>query len=106
MRRLVIVACFPALLVLLCLGGCSETKQAQSINDDDKTPLLLSYGNGIINSEGQIIFPPDSSNCAYQIWQDCEGRQLYVLAEERTYSDTLLDGYNEPLVIAKKIYGL
>lgn len=102
MRRLVIVACFPALLVLLCLGGCSETKQAQSINDDDKTPLLLSYGNGIINSEGQIIFPPDSSNCAYQIWQDCEGRQLYVLAEERTYSDTLLDGYNEPLVIAKK----
>ncbi len=102
MRRLVIVACFPALLVLLCLGGCSETKQAQSINDDDKTPLLLSYGNGIINSEGQIIFPSDSSNCAYQIWQDCEGRQLYVLAEERTYSDTLLDGYNEPLVIAKK----
>ena len=65
-------------------------------------PVLLAYKNGVINSEGQIIFPPDSSNCAYQIWQDCEGRQLYVLAEERTYSDTLLDGYNEPLVIAKK----
>mgnify|MGYP000647925749 FL=1 len=61
MRRLVIVACFPALLVLLGLGGCSETKQAQSINDDDKTPLLLSYGNGIINSEGEVICPPDGS---------------------------------------------
>ncbi len=102
MRRLVIVACFPALLVLLGLGGCSETKQAQSINDDDKTPLLLSYGNGIINSEGEVICPPDGSEYTYRIWQDCEGRQLYVLAEERTYSDTLLDGYNEPLVIAKK----
>ncbi len=96
MRRLVIVACFPALLVLLGLGGCSETKQAQSINDDDKTPLLLSYGNGIINSEGEVICPPDGSEYTYRIWQDC------VLAEERTYSDTLLDGYNEPLVIAKK----
>ncbi len=100
MRRLVIVACFPALLVLLCLGGCSETKQAQSINDDDKTPLLLSYGNGIINSEGQIIFPPDGSEYTYRIWQDCEGRQRYILASEYERSETQLDGYGQPLVLS------
>ncbi len=103
MRKWIIA--FSLLAALLGLAGCGQsapTAHVQNTNLEEKLPVLLAYKNGVINSEGQIIFPPDSSNCAYQIWQDCEGRQLYVLAEERTYSDTLLDGYNEPLVIAKK----
>ncbi len=103
MRKWIIA--FSLLAALLGLAGCGQSTpnaHVQNNNLEEKLPVLLAYKNGVINSEGQIIFPPDSSNCAYQIWQDCEGRQLYVLAEERTYSDTLLDGYNEPLVIAKK----
>lgn len=104
MRKWIIA--FSLLAALLGLAGCGQSTpnaHVQNNNLEEKLPVLLAYKNGVINSEGQIIFPPDSSNCAYQIWQDCEGRQLYVLAEERTYSDTLLDGYNEPLVIAKNL---
>ena len=73
MRKWIIA--FSLLAALLGLAGCGQsapTAHVQNTNLEEKLPVLLAYKNGVINSEGQIIFPPDSSNCAYQIWQDCE----------------------------------
>ena len=48
MRRLVIVACFPALLVLLGLGGCAEQMA-------EVEPGLVMYQDDIFNTEGVRI---------------------------------------------------
>ena len=77
MRRLVIVACFPALLVLLCLGGCAEQMA-------EVEPGLVMYQDDIFNTEGVRItdLQPDQS---VKILCDQNGRQCYALLIEDNY---------------------
>lgn len=101
MRKMVIM--FSIALLLLGLAGCFEAAQPQSANvldNEEKSPILIPYGNGIINSAGEVICPPDAPGYTYQIWRDCEGRQRYILASEYERSETQLDAYGQPLVLS------
>ena len=77
MRRLVIVACFPALLVLLGLAGCAEQMA-------EVEPGLVMYQDDIFNTEGVRItdLQPDQS---VKILCDQNGRQCYALLIEDNY---------------------
>ncbi len=62
-----------------------------------QAPFLLNYYNGIITSEGKLIFPPGENE--YNILLDKQNRQCYVLETEKQIDPKRLTYYGEPLLV-------
>ncbi len=86
--------CLLGLAVGLCLvlAGCAENEPVSQA----QAPFLLNYYNGIITSEGKLIFPPGENE--YNILLDKQNRQCYVLETEKQLDLENRTSYNYPLL--------
>lgn len=90
-----------ALLTLPLLVGCQSADTPDvSIGKTTQTPHLLYYytdnGDGLINTEGRMILPPDGSTNI--VYYDTEGKQqLYIMQQTRIYDPERTNNWGEPL---------
>lgn len=85
------------LLLGLGLAGCAEDKPAADLGNQAERPALLYYYDGVITTEGDLLFPPGENE--YQILLDKQNRQRYVLETENHFDPERQNSYGEALLL-------
>lgn len=85
------------LLLSLGLAGCAEDKPAADLGNQAERPALLYYYDGVITTEGDLLFPPGENE--YNILLDKQNRQCYILETEKQLDLEQRTDYGEPLLV-------
>ncbi len=88
-----------AFCLLVALSGCNANEKTADETAEEPNNPYLYYFDGIISVDGKIYFKSEFGK-EYQILEDCNGRQRYVLETENTYDTERRNEYNEPLQTA------